>query len=228
MNDGLGDIMKSYENVWRQKLIPRMPAIIRLDGKAFHSFTKGMQKPYDYNLRLSMDIAAKTILDEVSTARFAYSQSDEINILLIDYNKFNTQQYVDGNIQKITSICASIAGASLTLSYGRCAYFDARVFSLPESEISNYFIWRQQDATRNAIQSAARSFFSHKECLNKSCDELQEMMWQEKSVNFDTYPIWFKRGRIVRKKERPIVDDQIPIFTKDRSYLLQYMEIEES
>jgi len=181
--------------------------------------------------------AAYSLLREVQNARFAYVQSDEISLLLIDYNTFNSQQYFDGNLQKMVSVAASVASVQFTIQWDeiertpeieqdiRPAYFDGRAFILPESEVCNYFIWRQQDCTRNAVQMVARAHFSHKQCHKKSCNELQEMLFQEKGINFNDTETRWKRGRVVLSDGT--VDDEIPLFTHDRQYIEKFLEIEE-
>jgi hypothetical protein len=124
----------------------------------------------------------------------------------------------------------------------KLAFFDSRVFTIPDPiEVENYFVWRQQDATRNSIQMAGQSMFTHKELHGVTCNQLQEKMWAEKQVNWNDYPEGFKRGRCV-VKETYMVDvpssksgradyaqvqtertrwniEAPPIFTQDRDYI---------
>ena len=115
------------------------------------------------------------------------------------------------------------------------AMFDSRVFALPKEEVVNYFIWRQQDATRNSIQMVGQTNFSHKQLHKKSCDDIQEMLFQEKGINWDDIPTSQKRGVCVIKEQyklnneqntfrtRWVVDPDIPIFTQDRNYIEKYL-----
>jgi len=156
-NDSLGTRMKEYENVNRGYLIRRMPMIIRLDGKAFHTLTKKMDKPYDIKFKSLMVQTAKYLLEEIAGAKLAYVQSDEISLLITDYDKINTDAWFDKGIQKIVSISASMATQFFNSSYREMisedkivvpyGLFDSRCFILPKDEVTNYFIWRQQDAT---------------------------------------------------------------------------------
>lgn len=216
--------MKNYENVWQSILPIRMPVIIRIDGKCFHQLTRRCKKPFDPIVADSMDYTAKTLLYNIQNSRFAYVQSDEISLLLIDYNTFQTQQWLGGNIQKMVSISAAIASLAFTKQFSRDALFDSRVFFLPEKEVCNYFIWRQQDATRNAIQGLAQSFYSDKQLFSKNCDEMQEMLFQ-KGINFNDESPYWKRGRIITKDD---IDRNIPIFTADRYFIEKFLKITES
>ncbi len=192
----LSERMKKYERTGNGFLVHRMPAIIRIDGRAFHTFTKGFKKPFDSVLMKIMEDTALSLVSEISTAKIAYGQSDEISILLIDYNNLETMQWFDGNISKICSIASSLATNAFNqklyefwreeaakgflnekeaesnkdfdrenLYYEKMhkACFDARVFSIPENDVSNYFLWRRKDCIRNSIASFAQSKFSSKQ-----------------------------------------------------------------
>lgn len=219
--DALGQRMKDdYESRTKQMLMRRMYTIIRLDGKAFHTYTKGFQRPYDLGLMRIMDQTAIKLCESIQGAKLAYVQSDEISILLTDFETPQTDMWFDGNVQKITSISASIATAAfnngmyldeeIMANMDKVAYFDSRVFQVPNvDEVINYMIWRQQDATRNSIQMGAQALYSQKQLDKKNTSELQEMMWQ-KGVNWDKYPVGFKRGRIILKEEEQQVEIRNP------------------
>ena len=106
---GLGDRMKDYENVTRFYLTRRMPLIIRIDGRAFHTFCKGLEKPYDRIFAKSMQATAFNLCKNIEGCKLAYTQSDEISLLLTDYDELETQVWFDKNLQKIVSISASMA-----------------------------------------------------------------------------------------------------------------------
>jgi|SRR5579863_1792485 len=204
--DSLGNRMKTYENVTRHFLTRRMPVVIRLDGKSFHTLTKNMKKPFDDDFKYVMEAVTKILCEEVQGCQFAYTQSDEISLLLVDYQTHDTQAWFDNNIQKIVSVSASIATAAFNswalskLTILGPAHFDARAFNLPKEEVCNYFIWRQQDATRNSIQSVGQANFSHKELHGLSCDEIQEKLFQEKQINWNDYPVTSKRGSCITRQ----------------------------
>ncbi|CAM6004831.1 unnamed protein product [Sphagnum balticum] len=214
MNDELGDRIKSqYEDRTRIMLPRRTYTIIRVDGKAFHTLTRGYKKPFDATLMKMMDQTAIALCKEIQGACFAYVQSDEISILLTDFAKISTNAWFDGNIQKMASIAAACAtanfnkqlynrnanGVSLPDSYP-LAMFDARVFTIPDPiEVENYFVWRQNDAVRNSIQMAARAVYSHKELDGKGVSQLHEMLHQ-KGINWNNYTSGEKRGRVILKR----------------------------
>ena len=226
--DSIGDRMKNNYEVRTQTHLPRRTnTIIRLDGKAFHSYTKGFPRPYDTVLMDDMDRTAVELVKSIQGAKMAYVQSDEISIVLTDYDKLETDAWFDGNVQKITSISASFATGHFNsirrYSCDKLAFFDSRCFTIPElSEVHNYFLWRQLDATRNSIQMGAQSMFSHAELQNKNTSELQEMMFQ-KGTNWNDYPSGFKRGRVIVKREiKDSVDwciEPAPIFTQNTEFI---------
>lgn len=230
-SDSLGDRMKSqYEDRTRYFLPRRTYTIVRVDGKAFHTYTRGCKKPFDEELMTSMDQATKFLCEEIQGAQYGYVQSDEISILMTDFNKITTSAWFDGNIQKITSVAASLATGKFNAWIGNrfkadgsaqfeTAYFDARVFTIPDPiEVANYFIWRQKDAVRNSISMVARSFYSHKELDKKSTSDMQEMI-HKKGVNWNNYPIGSKRGRMLVYRNTQWEIEEPPTFTQNKAYL---------
>ena len=246
----LGDRMKGYEAASKSVLPGRLPIIIRVDGKAFHTYTKGLKKgegvAYDKNLEQVMNLVALKLCDEIQGAQVAYVQSDEISILVHGYKKLTSQGWFNNELIKVVSVSAGIASATFTekshliWNYIKPAIFDSRAFVVPENDVCNYFIWRQQDATRNSIQMLARALYSHKECHLKNGSQLQEMTFQ-KGRNWNNEPTSFKRGRCVVRvpdefvtpkgvkvsRMRWAVDDEIPVFSQDRDYINRHLEVEE-
>ena len=232
MKSDIGDRMKIYENAFNDKLPVRMPAIIRLDGKAFHTLTRGMDKPFDEDFILKMHIVARYLCKNIQGAVMAYVQSDEISILLHNYKRFESGSWFDNKIQKIVSVSSGMASACFTQSLmndnvDKIAVFDSRIFVLPESDVCNYFVWRQRDWERNSIQMLARSLYSHKECQNKNRSELNEMCFQ-KGKNWNNLAVHLKRGTVIVKDEEGkwnIIDT--PQFTKDREFIDNLLKVEE-
>jgi len=239
----LGDRMKLYEKVSQINLTRRMPCIIRIDGKAFHTFTSGMNKPWDIRL---VNLFLESIIflcENIQGLKIAYWQSDEVSLLLTDYEKITTDAWFDKNVQKMVSVSASLITAKFNRLLFRDLFFteerycipvmfDSRVFTLPKEEVCNYFIWRQQDAERNSIQGLAQANFPHKQLLNLSCDKLQDKLFLEKGISWNNCATWQKRGACVVKeyyekdgatRSKWIVDWEIPIFTKDREYIERYI-----
>lgn len=264
-NDSLGDRMKGYESIPALQLMRRTPVIIRLDGKAFHTFTRGMNRPFDDRLIQTMQETTQALVKNIEGCNFGYTQSDEISLLLTDYKNLETQAWFDYKVQKMVSVAASMATAYfngflvknfLDSGNGKVAFFDARAFNIPRDEVVNCFVWRQQDSTRNSIQMVARANFSHKELENKSCDEIQEMLWSQKQINWNDTPTHKKRGTCVYKKSvlhcagylndknykgydptvpvsdvyrtEYFIDTEIPIFTQDRGFIQKWVDVDKS
>lgn len=184
--DSLGDRMKTYEKASRPYLTSRTPVICRLDGKAFHTFTKGCDKPFDAKLIRAMKLAAVTVANNIQGFKLAYIQSDEASFLLTDYDDISTQGWFNYNLSKMVSISASVMTASFnhiwnsdTFNHSdssRLAYFDSRAFNIPEDEVANYFVWRSKDWARNSLQMYCRSFFSHKQLHGKNSEDMHNML----------------------------------------------------
>ncbi len=239
----LGDRMKGYEAVQQTSLLRRTPVIIRVDGKAFHTYTKqfdmsGAQDPFSSHMYYLMQRTAQAMVSNMQNAVLAYTQSDEISILLRDYDTIDTQQWFGGKLQKMASVSAAMATAyfnwyvmdHVDVSTPHCIpvipLFDARVFNVPREEVTNYFIWRQQDASRNSVQMLARHYFSQKELMNKSNSEMQDMLHATFNVNWNDLETWKRRGSCVLRNPkaydsstRVVADQEIPIFTQDRDYI---------
>jgi len=225
--DSLGDRMKGqYENRARFYLPRRTWTIIRIDGKAFHTYTRGFDKPFDMALIAAFDATSKRLVKEIQGAQFAYTQSDEISILLTDFAGVQTDAWFDGNVQKCVSVAASFATAffnQFIVEYPPAptslpaAFFDARVFTIPDqTEVANYFIWRQQDCVRNSIQMVAQSLFSHRELQGVNTAALQEKMFSERGVNWSKLPLRCKNGGLA---DRYSVSGA-PMFTQERETLM--------
>lgn len=230
MNDSFGDRLKKYQKVFERNLMIKTPIIIQIDGKAFHSFTKGFDTPYDDILIETMIDTTAELVKSIQGCKLGYTQSDEINLLLTDWDNFETQQYFGGRIQKIVSIVASMATAYFNRIWkkklyeelrdgdskgesdnkrskeylrksSRIALFDTRTFNIPVHEVRNWFLWRQQDWVRNSIQMFGRAHFSHKELQNKNQNEIIKMLIDKFGLNWDTRTIAQKLGTTVYKDE---------------------------
>lgn len=228
--DSLGDRMKRYEDVNRNYLTRRTPVIIRLDGKAFHTWTKGLDRPFDDTFIAIMCNTMKYVAENIQGAVFAYVQSDEISILLRDYDSFTTEAWFDYNIQKMVSISASLATAKFNQLANEAfdgkplAFFDSRVFNIPKEEVVNYFIWRQNDAVRNSIRALAQHTLGHKACQGLNNSQVQDaMMALDVPVNWNDLPVHKRRGACYHSVSKQ-VDAYIPIFTESREYVGTHIE----
>ena len=271
VKDSLGDRMKEYyEDRAKTYLTRRTPVIIRLDGKAFHSFTKHLKKPYDKILHDTMNSTMEYLCKNIQGCKFGYTQSDEITLVLVDYDKLETDAWFGYGVQKMCSISASMATLAFNTYFKkyrddfldsvaalqdfdieedylealqRClevgALFDSRCFNIPVEEVVNCLIWRQQDATRNAIQMLGQCNFSHRELHGMSCNDIQDMLMLQKDINFNDMPTDYKRGTCCYKKEIPctdrlvgyktewVIDKDPPIFSKDREFVEKWVYIKE-
>ena len=227
VHDDLGVRMKTfYEQIPKTKLMRRCPVAIRIDGKAFHTFTRGFHKPFDEVLIKSMQETMKYLCENIQGCVLGYTQSDEITLILVDYKKLTSSAWFDYEVQKICSIAASMATMAFNRifadkvkefiyndgenyennseEYRLCsvyknavnngAMFDARCFNIPKEEVTNLVYWRQLDASRNSIQMVGQANFSHKELQNKSCNDIQDMLMTQKTINWNDLPTYQKRG----------------------------------
>lgn len=262
VHDELGKRMKEYEYVTRTHLTRRTPVIIRVDGKAFHTFTRGFKRPFDPVLMGSMQATMKYLCENIQGCVLGYTQSDEITLVLVDYKKLESAAWFDYNIQKCASIAASMATMAFNKAFAenvqdfyvqwyqfcenvvtfpdteylnkisdamhKGAMFDARVFNIPKEEVCNCLYWRQLDATRNSIQMVGQSQFSHRELQGKSCNDIQNMLFTQRGINWNDYSTAEKRGTCCVRKDasqdsdrRPwVIDMDIPEFKGDgREYI---------
>ena len=229
VHDDLGNRMKTfYEQIPKTKLMRRTPVIIRIDGKAFHTFTRGFKRPFDEILIKTMQETTKYLCENIQGCVLGYTQSDEITLVLVDYQRFESCAWFDYEIQKICSISASMATMkfnqifsdlvtdawnemdyvenkdyleALDKACSKGAMFDARVFNIPKEEVTNCVYWRQLDASRNSIQMVGQANFSHNELHCKTCNDIQDMLMLQKNINWNDFPTHQKRGTcVVRNK----------------------------
>jgi len=211
---GLGDRMKAYEAATGSILPRYLPAIIRVDGRAFHTLLRGADKPFDTVVARYMGYVAQALCAEIGGAVFAYQQSDEVSVLVCGYEDYRTQPWFGGRVQKIASISSAIATLAF-LGYSRepgvilrrPGMFDARVFPLPNAvEVANYFAWRQRDTERNSKIMLARAHFPHGEIQGLGGVELEDKLEQEKGVYWIDEPKAFRYGRVCVRQELGSVD----------------------
>lgn len=269
-NVSLEKRMKEYEQVSRTFLTRRVPVMIRIDGKAFHSFTRGMKRPFDPLLRDTMEKTMKYLCQNIQGCVFGFTQSDEITLVLTDYATISTDAWFSYNVQKMSSVAASMATSAFNRYFYEAvssqmefpdawnddleylckleskyfqAMFDARAFSIPKEEVCNNLIWRQQDATRNSIASVGQSYFSQKELQGKTRNQIQEMLFTNKGVNWNDFATRYKRGsccyRETKKEEMEdprmpgkqiqverrvwVIDSNPPIFSQDRNFIEKWI-----
>ena len=265
--------MKDYEMRDRYFLQKRIPVAIRVDMRAGHTFTRGFKRPFDDIFMKSMQETAKYMCENMGNAKLAYVQSDEITIILTDYDTLETDCWFNYRTDKLCSISASMATMAfnkyfeenvtnevleykmvphcveiqqeikeyhntLIAALDKGAMFDARCFNIPKEEVTNLVYWRQLDAARNSVQMVGQANFSHKELQNKSCNMIQDMLHEQKGINWNDFPVDCKRGAAVIKKKigtniaaacgiagatyenRWVIDRNMPILKgEDRAYV---------
>lgn len=209
MHDALGDRMKGYEaRETGRRFLPMLPVVARIDGRCFSNFTRGMDRPFDATFTSVMQWTAARLVEETG-ALAGYTQSDEISLLWYRENPAS-QIFFDGKVFKMTSVLSSLT-TSIFIREGIVHWperfnanpvaFDARVFQVPtKDEAANAFLWRELDATKNAVHMVARSRFSHKQLHGKSSAQMQEMLWQDAGVNFNDFEDRFKRGTFYTRR----------------------------
>lgn len=240
----IGTRMKSYEDAQKTYLTRRMPVMIRVDGNAFHTFTRGFERPFDSIMAESMQRTMKYMCENISGCVLGYTQSDEITLLLIDYKKKNQGAWFGYVKRKVETIAASMATMAFNEAFSdvitekisedimkaqndeeaenvkdyyfkyvkKCgrAMFDARAFNIPEFEVVNEFIWRQQDCTRNSIQSVGHANFSDKKMHKKNMSQIQDMLMLKKGINWNDFPTFLKRGSCCIKEDYFIPENELP------------------
>lgn len=221
-------IKSHYEGRSQTSLLRRCPVILRCDGKNFKNYSKNLTKPFDEGLISDMQQTAIYLCENIQGAKCAYTQSDEISILITDYDTLNTDAWFDYNVQKMVSISASIATAkfnelrfirqylikskntkwdkvtdeTMFMNLQLClsyANFDSRVFNIPKEEVANYFLARQKDAVKNSISMLAQSLYSPSELHKKNQSDMQELSFQ-KGHNWNDLHWSKKRGSFIVKQ----------------------------
>lgn len=204
-NTGLAERMKRYEHTYRAVLPRRTYTLMRLDGRAFHTYLKGSEKPFDRGFVKDMDMVADALCREIAGVQFAYTQSDEVSLLLTDFQSNHTEPWMGGNVAKMLSLSASIASVAMHVCRNSdlMPQFDCRVWTMSDPvEVANYFLWRQQDAVRNSIQMLGQHYFTQKQLHGKSTNQIQEMLHAGHGINWNDLEVGLKRGRVVEYRGR--------------------------
>lgn len=202
----MGDWCKWLEkNFSPEVMIPTLPVIIRLDGNNFHNWTKGLERPFDNKFNELMTETTKFLVKETN-AIIGYTQSDEITLLLYSDSR-KSLIYNDGKKQKIlsklTAKCVNFFNEKrkdLLPNHNKTAVFDCRVYQTPTlQDACIQLLWRENDATRNSILMLADSLFGHQKCFKLKTNELQDLMINEKGVNWNDLDYRFKKGTYIKR-----------------------------
>lgn len=212
VDDPLGDEIKALEMAEAgRKMMPGLPVVARLDGRAFHTFTRGMDRPFDANMHKCMVETTKALVDEFH-AGVGYTQSDEITLL------WRTPELFDGRFQKMTSVLAGYCSSAFLLQVVKympkkladLPCFDCRVWQVPSREDAiKVLYWREGDAVKNSVSMAARAHYSHKELQDKKRPQMMDML-MAKGVNWNDYEPWKKRGVYAKRVvfERTLTEEE--------------------
>lgn len=199
-NTGLDVRMKRYENAFRNVLPNRSYVLLRLDGWAFHTYLRGAEKPFDRGFINDMNLVTLRLCEQIQGVQFAFTQSDEISLLITDFDTLQTEPWCGNSLNKLVSLPAAMASAYMTRIRSHqpaVACFDCRAWAMSDPvEVANYFVWRQRDAVRNSIQMVGQVHFSPAELNGQSTNMVQEMLWSQHQVNWDHFPPECKRGRL--------------------------------
>ena len=216
-----------YRSLTDYKLLPNTPIIVMLDGKNFSTLIKNnFRKPFDDDFINMMNKTAQFLCNNVQGVKFAYTQSDEISLLITDYDTPETDTPFGGRICKLQSILASLATSEFNRQFilyniyhadkwnigaGDCvdiikkmkmAQFDCKVWPVPtENDAFAWFLYRQLDCIKNSKQQTAQTYLPHKDLLRKDADEQIEMLFNRKGINWNTFIPDYRLGRFVYKVE---------------------------
>lgn len=214
MSKGLGDKLKAVEQVEAGRRANRsLPLMARLDGKAFHTLTKDMKRPFDAAFSQLMIETTKFLCSETH-AKLAFTQSDEITLFWVNESE-ESEFLFGGKFQKLTSVLASMAGAFFSTKLVELwtknrqrgevpslAFFDCRVWSVGTmNDVFENFLWRQQDATKNSISMAAHSFFGAKK-LEGVPTETKKQLLRTVGFVWEDQPPFFKLGTFVGRVKK--------------------------
>lgn len=202
----LGDRIKRYEASYHRVATVRTPLMVRVDGREFHSFTRGMNRQFDENIIGAMVSAAADVANEMQGFKAGYVQSDEATFCLTDYDKLDSQGWFDYDVAKVTSIAAALMSVWFIKHLGtdKTPVFDGRAFSVPAHDVVNAFLWRAQDWQRNSLNMYARSCFSQKALHGKKAADIHEML-RGIGRNWATdWPDVVKNGTFLIKSESGI------------------------
>jgi tRNA(His) 5'-end guanylyltransferase len=248
-NDSLGDRIKRYESISENYFLPKIPIVIRVDGKCFSQFTKGCKKPFDQILINCMFVSAKEVAKQMQGCKALYAQSDEVTFVLTDDFTIETQQWFGGRQNKIESVTAAMMTAYFNKFWVEIefndgymgdghvhfddysekynpAIFDARAFQCPKEDVANVFLWRVKDWERNSLNMYCEQFFSHKELNGQGRVDRHEMLhkighnWATECTDQQKNGSWYSPGKPDKFNLTNYCDINEYIFTNPISYSL--------
>lgn len=234
MTDSLGIRQKSYETHYDYTITPRLPIIVRADGKSFSRLTRKLERPFCLAMLKVMSETMLNTIMEMQGAVLGYQQSDEITFVLRNDQSFESEPWFQNRVQKVSSMTAAqatlcfneaIKKPGISLDLVGSAIFDARTFAVPSiSEVVNNLIWRQQECMKNAVTMAAQTELSEKfgkktalKILHKkNTYEKKGLLLQHCGIDFDEYyPPEFRKG-VVAIKSPSIIQTETGSATRNK------------
>lgn len=209
--DTLGDRFKQFERMETERVLyTGLPTIVRIDGRAFHTFTKKFNRPFDQDFCKAMDDTTKVLVDETN-ALVGYTQSDEISLVIAPV-RGDAQPYFGGRVFKITSVLASLA--TITFNNEIWKYkdlgnrairnlpiFDARVFNVMTDDVVDYLKWREIDAFKNFVSMVAQHHIGHKHLDKVNTKQKQEVLFNDHGININDFAPRYRRGGYFVRRE---------------------------
>jgi tRNA(His) guanylyltransferase len=216
--DGLGDRCKEFELAEASRRAMRgLPLLARLDGRAFHTFTRDLQRPYELGMSTAMIETTRYLVQE-TMALVGYTQSDEITLAWFESSQSASEYLFDGRFQKLASVLAGMASArfgqlvreQLPAKVRETPHFDCRVWQVPTlADAADVFVWREDDATKNSVTMAAGAYYTDAELEGKNSSVKHDLLMKQ-GVNWNDYPSFFKRGTYLQRqsRERALTDEE--------------------
>jgi tRNA(His) guanylyltransferase len=210
-SDPVGERCKLFEMLEAgRKAMRGVPLLARLDGRAFHTFCRGLRRPFDERLSECMHETARALVEEFHPL-VGYTQSDEITLAWNLPANDRAQYPFDGRFQKLNSVLAGFASSTFARAALRLLpekreqvpHFDTRVWQVPSlEEALEVFAWREDDAVKNSVQMAAQSVASHRELHGKGRKDQLDIL-HAAGIRWNDYPPFFKRGVYFHRVARP-------------------------
>ena len=241
---GLEDRMLYYRGLSDYRLIPNSYVLLMLDGRSFSSFVKNyFDKPFDDKFINMMNETAKYLCEKIQGCKFAYVQSDEISLVITDFDTPNSDSFFGYRLEKILSISASMASAKfnqlMTLEalrravdgldeYGcinteevianvKLLEFDCKAWNVPSyNDVFAWNLFRQNDCLKNSKQQAAQAWLPHKQLVNKTADEQIALLKEKQGIDWNDFDDGKKYGRFIYKETVTMNSEQYGTFERDK------------
>jgi Uncharacterized conserved protein len=226
--DTLKQKCEYYRSLTDYKLMPNTYVLAMVDGHRFSKLIKNkFDKPFDDLFIKMMNETAKYLCENIQGVKFAYTQSDEISIVITDFDTPMTDSYFSFRLCKMQSLIAAMATAKFNQMYAKLANdykgfglkkfdmkeyptytFDCKVWTVPiANDAYAWFLYRQTDCIKNSKAQTAQTYLSHKELVGLTSDEMIAKLKNEKGIDWYDFENGKKYGRLIRKVETPMEKD---------------------